>query len=637
MPSDVDTDDCDLTTCLKSTSPKSDHFIVQFTHATKSHVLKEQSNTDRHHPDICYRELVNLRGAIYPTLANSSSFAAIDRSIAPANSSEAARIRRSVSAISEHSATVAFPRTNQTSATLRVGYAGNLSRQNDSYNHDRLAIVTAPATGRTSRRADSVEKRDIDIHRDQPEERVGVLISDSSDKNIGDTITKDRIGTNLDSIRPTQYGQLDNPCQDILPKFVAQSSICWYVLGAGLSCYLMDLILRRLRRSKNPVELLDSRSDAEGNLIELTLSNNHKRFSLWMPGQFVYLNCPKIATYEWHPFTISSMDNRTRQFTLHIKTGGDWTRKLRDELKLRQEYGSSRQCSGNSSMSLFSRRNFYSIEHCYNLHLKRSSPHDKFDAPQIPTQSLRFARNYNQSSKVAKFDCPGQSFRSTMNHPTRQGLEKDSRQSQPAGAFKIDLDASNGENLNELCCCHSCSHINMNLAHSLKSQDRSIEPPCSKLDLYIDGPFHSPFERLLEQQVSVCIANGVGWTAFSSVFQQITNGYKMEFNSDRDDWWTKWSNFTATRPKKSNADSAIDFRCREVVSGRPSRLSTIESKVANEARLHLMIIVTTMEQFKPFYTIVTKYFKRIQTSLEQEDAVVYNPIREITAYITRCT
>ncbi len=44
-------------------------------------------------------------------------------------------------------------------------------------------------------------------------------------------------------------------------------------------------------------------------------------------GQYVLLQVPQVSFFQWHPFTISTCIGR--QMQLHIKTGGDWTRKLR--------------------------------------------------------------------------------------------------------------------------------------------------------------------------------------------------------------------------------------------------------------------------------------------------------------------
>ena len=40
------------------------------------------------------------------------------------------------------------------------------------------------------------------------------------------------------------------------------------------------------------------------------------------------LNIPKIAKYEWHPFTISSSPEQVNSIWLHIRGVGTWTKKL---------------------------------------------------------------------------------------------------------------------------------------------------------------------------------------------------------------------------------------------------------------------------------------------------------------------
>nr|POE66647.1 dual oxidase 1 [Quercus suber] len=44
-------------------------------------------------------------------------------------------------------------------------------------------------------------------------------------------------------------------------------------------------------------------------------------------GQYVFLQVPQISFFQWHPFTISTCIGR--KMSLHIKTDGDWTGKLR--------------------------------------------------------------------------------------------------------------------------------------------------------------------------------------------------------------------------------------------------------------------------------------------------------------------
>lgn len=46
------------------------------------------------------------------------------------------------------------------------------------------------------------------------------------------------------------------------------------------------------------------------------------------PGDYVFVNIPVIAKYEWHPFTISSAPEQSETLWLHIRAVGGWTHRL---------------------------------------------------------------------------------------------------------------------------------------------------------------------------------------------------------------------------------------------------------------------------------------------------------------------
>ncbi|XP_072725214.1 NADPH oxidase 5 [Ciconia boyciana] len=52
------------------------------------------------------------------------------------------------------------------------------------------------------------------------------------------------------------------------------------------------------------------------------------QFFHYKPGDYIYLNIPAIATYEWHPFTISSAPEQQETLWLHIRSLGQWTNRL---------------------------------------------------------------------------------------------------------------------------------------------------------------------------------------------------------------------------------------------------------------------------------------------------------------------
>ncbi|XP_072946403.1 NADPH oxidase 5 [Epargyreus clarus] len=54
-------------------------------------------------------------------------------------------------------------------------------------------------------------------------------------------------------------------------------------------------------------------------------------------GDYVFVNIPAIATYEWHPFTISSAPDLEEYLWLHIRGVGEWTNRLYSYFESEQE------------------------------------------------------------------------------------------------------------------------------------------------------------------------------------------------------------------------------------------------------------------------------------------------------------
>jgi NADPH oxidase 5 len=55
------------------------------------------------------------------------------------------------------------------------------------------------------------------------------------------------------------------------------------------------------------------------------------------PGDYVFINIPAIAKYEWHPFTLSSAPEEDDHITLHIRAVGQWTNRLLEFFEKEQE------------------------------------------------------------------------------------------------------------------------------------------------------------------------------------------------------------------------------------------------------------------------------------------------------------
>ena len=54
------------------------------------------------------------------------------------------------------------------------------------------------------------------------------------------------------------------------------------------------------------------------------------------PGDYIFINIPAIATFEWHPYPISSAPEQTDELSLHIRVVGHWTSKLYEYFEAEQ-------------------------------------------------------------------------------------------------------------------------------------------------------------------------------------------------------------------------------------------------------------------------------------------------------------
>ena len=105
----------------------------------------------------------------------------------------------------------------------------------------------------------------------------------------------------------------------------------WRYLIPPLILYTFDRCMRFFNSIQiGNIDILKELND-ETTLISFSLNSFHDRIS-YQCGQYYFINIPKIASFEWHPFTISSAQD-SRLTTMHIKQmggNGEWTQKLRE-------------------------------------------------------------------------------------------------------------------------------------------------------------------------------------------------------------------------------------------------------------------------------------------------------------------
>ncbi|XP_051114362.1 respiratory burst oxidase homolog protein E isoform X2 [Andrographis paniculata] len=99
----------------------------------------------------------------------------------------------------------------------------------------------------------------------------------------------------------------------------------WMYISAPLLLYVAERCLRTRRSEHYAVKILKV-AVLPGGVFSLVMAkpNGFK----YKSGQYVFLQCPAISSFEWHPFSLTSAPGDD-YLSVHIRTVGDWTQELK--------------------------------------------------------------------------------------------------------------------------------------------------------------------------------------------------------------------------------------------------------------------------------------------------------------------
>ncbi|RZC60412.1 hypothetical protein C5167_022179 [Papaver somniferum] len=98
----------------------------------------------------------------------------------------------------------------------------------------------------------------------------------------------------------------------------------WMYICVPLLLYAGERSLRTRRSRQFSVKIFKV-SVLPGNVFSLTMSK--PQGFKYKSGQYIFLQCPTISSFEWHPFSITSAPGDD-YLSVHIRTVGDWTQEL---------------------------------------------------------------------------------------------------------------------------------------------------------------------------------------------------------------------------------------------------------------------------------------------------------------------
>ncbi|XP_044388813.1 respiratory burst oxidase homolog protein E isoform X3 [Triticum aestivum] len=99
----------------------------------------------------------------------------------------------------------------------------------------------------------------------------------------------------------------------------------WMYISVPLLLYVGERMLRALRSNAHPVKILKVLL-LPGSVLTIQMSKPYG--FRYRSGQYIFLQCPMISPFEWHPFSITSAPGDD-YLAVHIRTNGDWTQELK--------------------------------------------------------------------------------------------------------------------------------------------------------------------------------------------------------------------------------------------------------------------------------------------------------------------
>ncbi|KAI3772424.1 hypothetical protein L6452_03610 [Arctium lappa] len=99
----------------------------------------------------------------------------------------------------------------------------------------------------------------------------------------------------------------------------------WWYLVLPMLCYLSERLITTDHTLK--VDTIKA-IIYTGNVLALYMTKP-PGFK-YKSGMYLFVHCPQISRFEWHPFTITSAPG-DHYLSVHIRTLGDWTKALREE------------------------------------------------------------------------------------------------------------------------------------------------------------------------------------------------------------------------------------------------------------------------------------------------------------------
>jgi len=305
------------------------------------------------------------------------------------------------------------------------------------------------------------------------------------------------------------------------------------------------------------------------------------------PGDWVLIKIPKVAKFEWHPFTISSAPDVHDTFHVHIRGVGEWTNRLYGHFE--EEY--ARQMAGmledsrekkvdkfrgtvrakydnaRTIMSKSIRKRSTDDTDFMSLAEKYSVDKDK-QKERIQRREEKLRQLSNSLSEDGSFKVEPEQMSDDINNndddedENEEEVEKTETKAEPppipAGPTRphgfnkrflkslrylrqeptvIKYDTGSNSSIEVppgLTYDDGVERFELMVSDSGELRNRKIshyDGPGKRaklkkpLEIYVDGPFGSPSSNIYRAEHAVLIGTGIGVTPFASILQSIMHRY----------------------------------------------------------------------------------------------------------------
>ncbi|XP_041972377.1 NADPH oxidase 5 isoform X2 [Aricia agestis] len=305
-------------------------------------------------------------------------------------------------------------------------------------------------------------------------------------------------------------------------------------------------------------------------------------------GDYVFVNIPAIAVYEWHPFTISSAPEQEDYLWLHIRGVGEWTNRLYSYFEEQQQrlHGNeeehanlvktisnqSNKSKRNGSIASAKKRSveFSPVSFTNTaFNMEDEKPMEASDTPAKPARSaflspLRILeksrsvpdmrKNIKKSeNKLTLAECHRWESERELVEPRRGRRVARGGEGALAQSFRymrtkptvLDFAPPVPEirrRSNESILSIARRRLSKGLTPEKdvesvvvapdpaiieSTSDEHLDYPVGRpLEIYLDGPYGAASSRMFRAQHAVLIAAGIGVTPFASVLQAIMFRYR---------------------------------------------------------------------------------------------------------------